>query len=363
MKPLFIHGRAFQPGRFLAELILVAGWAGWAAAAAELTLDFNTMNPGPVPAEFRPAVTGGGPASDWKLVTVERPSALPALPGETVAMSRETVLAQVSQDPTDERFPLLIYQPVVFHDFTATLTFRTVSGRTEQMAGLAFRLQDPTNYYVLRASTLGRSFRFYKFVNGVRSDPIGPEIRIPSGEWHTLEVVAKGNSIQCRLDGKDAIPSINDSSFMKGRLAFWTKSDSVSQFRRLKVDYDVTLTLPEVLVQRGVERFPRLLGLTVFGKQEGRVVALASSDPAQVGAEGTAAEAKALEAGDISAATGKDHAGSVFPLSDRNGEPMFAVRLKMRRFAGQTDGNAAARGRIIVEFLQDLVRTADRPGG
>ncbi|MCK6499531.1 MAG: DUF1080 domain-containing protein [Nitrospira sp.] len=339
---------------------LLSGSLG-SAHAAELFLNFNAMNPGPIPAEFRPAVTGGGPASDWKLVSVDRPSALPALPGETTPMSRETVLAQMSSDSTDERFPLLIYEPTVFHDFTATLTFRTVSGRVEQMAGLAFRLQDPTNYYVLRASTLGRSFRFYKFVNGVRSDPIGPEVRIPLGEWHTLEVEAKGNTLQCRLNGKEAMPPINDTSFMKGKMAFWTKSDSVSQFRSLKVVYDVTLTLPEMLVQRGMDRFPRLLGLTVYGRREGKVVALASSDPALVGTEGTAAEAKALDAGDISADSQRDHAGSVFPLSDRNGEPMYAVRLKMRTFPGQTDSNAAARGRMIVDFLDEIVRAADRP--
>lgn len=361
MNPSNLHGGAPGTCRFFRVLILMAAWSGTSAIAAELFLNFNTMTPGPVPAEFRPAVTGRGPASEWRLVNVERPSVMPALPGQAASMTRETVLEQVSQDATDERFPLLIYEPVVFHDFTATLTFRTVSGRVEQMAGLAFRLQDPTNYYVVRASTLGRSFRFYKFVNGARSDPIGPEVRIPLGEWHTLEVETKGNAILCRLDGKDAMPSMHDTSFMKGRMAFWTKSDSVSQFRSLKVDYDVKATLPETLVQRGMERFPRLLGLTVFGKRDGKVVALASSEATQVGVEASPAEARALESGDISASSGRDHAGSVFPLSDRNGEPMFAVRLKMRSFAGQTDSNAAARGRIIVDFLQDLVRAADRP--
>ena len=43
-------------------------------------------------------------------------------------------------------------------------------------AGVAFRYQDPKNYYVVRASALGGNVRFYKFVNGVRSDPLAADL-------------------------------------------------------------------------------------------------------------------------------------------------------------------------------------------
>jgi len=330
-----------------------------AAGAAELVLDFSRLLPGPLPAEYRPALTGSGSAPDWQLIRVEAPSAIEPLTAQASANTTQTVLAQLSTDATDERFPLLIYEPEVFGDFTAELTFRTVSGRLEQMAGLAFRLQNPSNYYILRASSLGNTLRFYKFVDGVRSDPLGPQVRIPSGEWHTLEVTCKGNTILCRLNGREAIPLLTDSSFTRGRLALWTKSDSVSHFRKLRVTYDVLRSLPERLVHHGTNQFPRLLGITVFGREDGRVIALASSDPEQVGKEAGKPELQALQEDQISAGSTRSHGAVVFPLRDRNGEPLFAVRLKLRTFTGQTDNNIAARGRTIVDQLEALIRSSD----
>lgn len=346
--------------------MLAAVFAGIGALvpsdAAQLKLVFGSLPPGAPPATFRSAVGGGGRASEWKVMQVETKSALPALNPDVQPTNRQTVIAQVSTDATDERFPLLIYEPEVFADFTATLRFQTMGGRVERMAGLAFRLQDERNYYVIRASSLGNSFRFYKFVQGVRSEPVGPEIRIPTGDWHTLEVRCKGNTIRCRLNGADVIPELTDQSFTRGKLALWTKSDSVSYFSSLEVDYDVVKTLPQRLVDRAREQYPRLLGITVYAREGDRITAMASSDPALVGQAGTASEALALDKGKIAAGVGGDHAAGVLPVRDRNGEPLFAVRLKLRTFTGQTDANAAARGKVIADGLQELVAAADASG-
>lgn len=332
------------------------------APAAELVLDFNRDQPGPPSASFRSTLTGSGPPPEWKLIQVDAPSALPALPGQTPPTSRETVLAQLSQDPTDERFPLLVYEPEVLEDFTASLTFRTVSGRVEQMAGLAFRLQDERNYYVVRVSSLGNNIRFYKFVDGIRSDPIGPNVRIPAGQWHTLQVICKGNSIRCLLDDREAIPTLTDLSFSRGRVALWTKSDSVSHFSRLRLNYDLVKTLPQRLVDRAKEKYPRLLGISIYAREEGQVRCVAASDASLVGQPGKDAEELALKDGKVSAGTASDHAIAVLPMRDRNGDLLFAVRFKMRTFGGQTDNNAAARGRTMIQELEELVHAAEASG-
>jgi hypothetical protein len=345
-----------------AVITALAVFLVWPAPAAELLLEFARMPQGAPPAEFQSALTGGGPPPEWKIIQAEVPSAFPPLSEGAPEMTHETVLAQLSQDATDERFPLLIYEREEFADFTARLRFRTVAGRVEQMAGMAFRLQDPTNYYVVRASSLGNSFRFYKFVDGVRSPPIGPELPIPSGVWHTLEVSCRGNSIRCRLNDHEAIPALTDTSFTQGRLALWTKSDSISHFASLQIDYDPVQTLPERLVIEGLQRYPRLKAITLFARSNGGVQAVASSDPGQLGTAARTAEIRALESGQISAGTARDHSAAVFPLRDRNGEPVFAVLLRMRTFRGQTDSNVAARGKIIADYLQELVLSAEFPG-
>ena len=79
-----------------------------------------------------------------------------------------------------------------------------------------------------------------------------------------------------------------------------------------------------------------------------------------MGSEGSDGERRAIEAAGISAGSAADHAAAVFPLRDRNGEPIFALRLKLRTFAGQTDANIAARGQPIAAYLQSLVATAGR---
>lgn len=330
-----------------------------ATRAAELVLDFSRLVPGPLPDIYRPALTGGGPSPDWRIIQVATANTLPPLLASASTNASETVIAQLSEDPTDERFPLLIYDKDSFSDFTATLKVRAVKGRVEQMAGLAFRLQDERNYYVVRASSLGNSFRFYKFVGGVRSDPIGPEIRIPAGEWHTIQVICQGNSIRCRLNERDAIPPLTDTSFTSGKLALWTKSDSVSHFGNLRVTFEAVKTLPQRLVDGAMDRYPRLLGVTVFALDGNQPRAMASTDASEIGKPGTDNEAKTLQDGTILAGTAREHSSALFPVRDRNGDPLFAVRLKMRSFAGQTDSNVAARARPIIAYLEELVGAAD----
>ncbi len=338
-----------------AALLLI----GTGTRASELVLDFTKLQPGPPPETFRVGLTGAGPVPDWRVLQVDAAPSLPPLLPSSPSITTETILAQVSEDPSDERFPLLIYTPEKFSDFTATLKFRTVKGRTERMAGLAFRLVDERNYYVVRASSLGNSFRFYKFVDGVRSAPIGPEIRIPDNEWHTLEVTCRGNEIRCKLNDSDVIPPLTDTSFTTGQLALWTKSDSVSHFGSLRVTYEALKTLPQRLVAIALERYPRLLGVTVFAEDGGQVKALASSDPAELGNPASPEEIRTLREGTILAGTSRQLSTAVFPIRDRNGDPMFALRLKMRTFPGQTDNNVAARALPMIEHLETVVGAAE----
>src|SRR5436305_5578133 len=146
--------------------------------AAERKFDFSTVVENQTPAGFRSAVTGQGTPGKWRVVLDDLPSELPPLSPEAHGVTKRAVLAQLAEDQTDEHFPLLIYEGDTFADFTLSTRFKTVRGAVEQMAGLAFRIQDEANYYVVRASSLGNTFRFYKVVNGQRGPLVGPEIQI-----------------------------------------------------------------------------------------------------------------------------------------------------------------------------------------
>ena len=193
----------------------------WPAIAAEHRFDFAEVRENQTPPGFRSAVTGQGKPGDWRVIMDEVPPLLPAISPAAPAVAKKAVLAQLAQDPTDEHFPLLIYEGETIDDFTLTTRFKTVKGVAEQMAGIAFRIQNETNYYVVRASSLGNNLRFYKVLNGERGPLVGPEVPIPSGVWHELTVECKGNAIRCLLNGKELITATDKvNPFLAGRSAF-----------------------------------------------------------------------------------------------------------------------------------------------
>src|SRR5262245_29159212 len=118
--------------------------------AAERTFSFAEYPVDKPPPGFRSVVSGKGKPGDWRIIMEE------IAPSDTNASSTrlgvvvpsKAVLAQLSQDPTDEHFPLLIFDEDTYGDFTLSTRFKTVRGALEQMAGIAFRIQDENNYYV-----------------------------------------------------------------------------------------------------------------------------------------------------------------------------------------------------------------------
>src|SRR5262245_56560478 len=123
------------------------------ASGAELKFDWGEFREGQSPTNFRSAVMGKGKPGEWKIVLEDEAPLMPALSTNAPQVTHHAVLAQPSQGPTDEHFPMFIYEDESLGDFTLTTRVKTVKGEVEQMAGIAFRLQDEKNYYVVRASS------------------------------------------------------------------------------------------------------------------------------------------------------------------------------------------------------------------
>src|SRR5678815_55071 len=137
------------------------------ADAAEKVFEFSEMAADKAPAGFHSLLAGQGAPGEWKIVMDEVPPLLAPLTDKAPLVTRRAVLAQLNQDPADERFPMLVFDEETFSDFTLTTRFKTVRGGLERMAGIAFRVQDEKNFYVIRASALGNNVRFYKVINAV----------------------------------------------------------------------------------------------------------------------------------------------------------------------------------------------------
>jgi hypothetical protein len=273
-------------------------------------------------------------------------------------INKRHVLTQLSHDPADEHFPLLIYNGEVFGDFTITTRFKCVRGDKEQMAGIAFRIQDEKNYYVIRASALGNSFRFYKFVAGERSAPIGPEVKIPTGTWHEMTVSCKGSEIRSSLDGKELIPALTDHSFIAGKIGFWTKSDSISSFAETRIEYTPREPLAQKVLRDLMTMYPRIIGLRMYAVKEEKLQVIASTDEKEIGDAGTDVEENVIKKANVYCAKGRTTVAVIVPVRDRNGDSVAALRVTLKAFPGQTENNAIARAMPINKEISLRLQSA-----
>ena len=330
------------------------------ALASELSFDFTVDQVNQAPPGFRSTLSGSGAEGEWKIVLDEVPTALPAFSPKSPVVNKRPVLAQLSRDKTDERFPMLVYDKEDFGDFTVTTQIKLVDGEAERMAGIAFRIQDEKNYYYIRINAVDNNVYFFKWVGGALFGPIGSKIEVAKGAWHDFEVECRGNEIRCRFNGKEAFPSLQDNSFTAGKIAFWTKSDAVAYFGNTRINYKPREPFAHSLVHDALTKYDRLLGLTIFANATNTAAphAIASKDPGELGTPAPPAEQDVLKRATIYHSKSNGRVTVVMPMRDNNGETIAAVRVVMKALPGQTEKNAIARAMPIVKQMESRVRKA-----
>ena len=233
------------------------------------------------------------------------------------------------------------------------------------MAGVVFRFQNSSTFYVVRVSSLWATMSvFTTVVNQVRADPIGPALNVPIGTWHTLGVQCEGNRINIYLDDRQIMPTLNDNSFAGGKIGFWTKSDAaVSYFADLMVDYTPTIAAAQAMVDSITQKETRLLGLRIYTLQTNDTTRIiASKLPEEIGQAGTQAELGAITNGIISYGTEPDAVLVTLPLRDRNGEYIAAIRVKMKSYLTESQDAAVMRASVIRKQLEALCTSAEDLG-
>jgi hypothetical protein len=198
--------------------------AGWAVLAQEGTrmIPIEKMDVGSAPTDFDFGLTGQGRPGQW-IVTRDAS----ATGGDAIEQS--------SADRTDYRFPLAIYKPFSAKNVDVSVRFKAVAGSVDQAGGVALRLIDPNNYYIVRANALEDNVRFYRVSNGRRIDIAGANLKVSANEWHTLGLKAEGESFTVTFDGKELYRTTDKSITAAGRVALWTKADSVTRFDHIAI--------------------------------------------------------------------------------------------------------------------------------
>jgi hypothetical protein len=204
-------------------LILTLAIALAPAVLAGEPLSFRDTAVGATPSSFEFALTGRGTAGRWEVIADE-------------AAAGGKALAQLSGDATDDRYPLAIYRPITSKNVTVSVRFKPIAGKVDRAGGIAVRLADAGHYYLTRANALEDNVRFYRVVKGVRRELASADVKVASGMWHTLSLRAEGDRFSVTFDGKDIL-SVRDATFTgPGRIALWTKADSVTAFDAITIE-------------------------------------------------------------------------------------------------------------------------------
>jgi hypothetical protein len=337
-------------------------WFLLAASAfgTELKINFNNFSEGQTPTNFHSALAGSGASGIWKIMMADVPPTLAPLTDKAI-VSRRAVLAQTSTDTTDERFPMFIYDEQSFKDFKLTTRFKIIGGSVEQMAGVVFRFQNESNFYVLRASALGDNLSFYKIQNGQLVEPLKVQMEISTNVWHTLGVQCSGNKIDGEFDGTNVIKAIdNRGAKVVGKIGFWTKSDAVSYFADADIDYKPLIPVAQALINQIMERQPGIVALRIYrldDKGEPRIIA--SKDEKEIGQQGTESEHDAIAGGKLFFGRGKGTVTVTMPFRDHNGDPMAAMRVQLKASLLETQDMAITRATMILKQMQAQISTTD----
>lgn len=183
-------------------------------------IDFDLLPERYQPAGFSFGRTGGGDLGNWRV--------------DHTKESANNVLAQVSNDGTDLRFPVCVYDGFSAADVAVSCRFKTVDGRVDRAAGLVARYLNEQNYYVVRANALEGNVRLYRVVSGVRTQIAGADSPVDSGRWHDLAMHVTGNHFEVVYENKLLFSADDGVLTNEGKIGLWTKADSVTWFDDLR---------------------------------------------------------------------------------------------------------------------------------
>lgn len=198
-----------------------------AAGARAETIRFDAAKPGSLPSGWAVVMTHDGGAPKWEVRQ------------DASAPSKPNVLAQVSSDRTDGRFPMAILNTADYCDGELSVKFKTVAGHADQAAGIVWRYRDPNNYYLVRANALENNIVMYRVQDGNRillaprgkpPKTYGVRHRIPAHTWSILKVSFRKSRFEVYFDHRKVFEAEDSTFALPGKVGLWTKADSVTYF-------------------------------------------------------------------------------------------------------------------------------------
>jgi hypothetical protein len=127
-------------------------------------------------------------------------------------------------------------RPASFSEGTYRAGFRLVSGATDQTAGLVFDLRPNGEYLYARYNTKDGNLALWRFANGTREVIAHGEqhVQLPLGAWHEIAITITGTRLVATVNSTLRFEQVLPRR-VEGRVGFWTKRDSVTMFKDVRV--------------------------------------------------------------------------------------------------------------------------------
>jgi hypothetical protein len=144
-------------------------------------------------------------------------------------------IEQSGVDGTEDRFPLAIAKTAPLKNVEISLRLKATGGTSDRDGGIAVRLKTPDDYYLVQLDALKDRVLFSLVTSGVPEEIVGVDADISSHTWHSLSVRAKDEEFVVSLDGVWVFTGFDKTLSQAGRIALWTKGDSVTRFDQIEI--------------------------------------------------------------------------------------------------------------------------------
>ncbi len=244
-RPRYAPGVIFQGRRKRYAVVIGVGVLGLSIAVYFLIAmhpykDFDIWNfdsnaNGTAPDGF--FSLGSGEKGYW---TVKADDSAPSKPNVLAKLATKTDNKNI--DEAQPNYQMLINEGNSYDRFRASVTFKIIPGGTDQAAGLVFRFEDSSRYFVLLADATNDRFSLCiaetdKLICRSEVDVYKVTHKhVTTGEWHTITAWVAHQGIAGYLDDTLLVRNY-DAHYITGQIGLWTKGDTEVYFDNLKIQH------------------------------------------------------------------------------------------------------------------------------
>jgi hypothetical protein len=200
-------------------LLAFACAAAYGSAQNVHRIEIDPDRIGSPPENFELLRTGTGDLGRWTVVA-------------DMTSVAGVAIEQLSEDQTENRFSLAVYKPLQVKNLALRVRIKLLNGAM-QTAGLAFRIQDSDNYYVVPANAFEKRVDLFRIVNGKMERIAGIDAEIFINRWHTLAVIAKDERFAIAVDNEPFFAASDRTLLLQGRIGLWAEEDNLSRFEEV----------------------------------------------------------------------------------------------------------------------------------